>query len=134
MQAVRKLNRQKFFQFLFFLGFHSNIYNGIKEVRVSIAVDRLDSNGNVDANFKSYHKITTNKDDNSNFRFKIDVPKTGSFAITATVDGVDCFTYTDGSCPEIDQGHVCYRAVETMYNAEEIPSVIDLYPKLAYTY
>ena len=119
-----------------FLGTHNDFHNGLKQMKYVINVDRYAGNGTFEANFKTYNYVRNNKDsDNDNLTFKnIDVPKTGTFAISITVDAINCFKFASGKSCDYTQGRVYYRGLTTKYNSSSAPKTMYVTPKLANQY
>lgn len=81
-----------------------------KKLKYLISVDTYKGNGQININYKSYASVRDNNSgDLSNSVFKIEVPKSGSFLVTVTIDAIDCFKFADGkSCQGYNNGRFMF--------------------------
>jgi hypothetical protein len=115
--------------------FCSAQHQGSKGIRVTIAVDLVNSNGSVTSNFKTYRYSVTNDDSNkANTEFRdIEIPSSGTFAITVTSQGTVCYTCcynSNGTCGS-SGGIPYYRGVSTVLNSSSSPTFIQVVPRYA---
>ena len=132
-----------------YLGLCSSFYEGVKPLLVTISIDRYTGSGTFEANYKTYKKTVTNQDliAGSSFQFEknfkftdIEVPKTGSFGITATIDVTTCFaccSAIDGCTATNAQGFTSqggkpyFRGISTVINSAESTTYFRVIPLLA---
>lgn len=115
--------------------FCSAQHQGTKGIKVTIAVDLVNSNGSVTSNFKTYRYNVNNNDmDKANTEFSnIEIPSSGTFAITVTSEGTVCYTCcynSNGTCSS-SGGIPYYRGVSTVYNSSSSPTFIRVVPRYA---
>lgn len=87
-----------------------------------IMVDNANSDGSLDSNFKTFNYQVTNSDDLDNFIYDIEVPSTGSFLITVTVQGTSCFdNCSSGTGCGFGKGKPYFREAKTFINTDNSP-------------
>ena len=132
-----------------YLGLCSSFYEGVKPLLVTISIDRYTGSGTFEANYKTYKKTVTNQDliAGSSFQFEknfkftdIEVPKTGSFGITVTIDVTTCFaccSAIDGCTATNAQGFTSqggkpyFRGISSISNSSEGTTYFKVIPLLA---
>ncbi len=116
----------------YFLVFCDDFFEGVQRgIKVRINVDRYDGNGNFQSNYKNYRFNVKNDDGNSdNTRFKVEVPETGTYAVSVEIEGTECYKCCQGSCTNYFPawGYPFWRGVSTQYNSFPPPSVIYVTP------
>lgn len=115
--------------------FCSAQHQGTKGIKITIAVDLVNSNGSVTSNFKTYRYNVNNDDTNkANTEFRdIQIPSSGTFAITVTSEGTVCYTCcynSNGTCKS-SGGIPYYRGVSTVLNSSSSPTFIQVVPRYA---
>lgn len=107
-------------------------YGRNRNTKITISVDRYNGNGTVESNYKTY--IYTNRGNKfagntSNCRFtNIQVPSSGTYAVSLSVDTMECFDNIYGASCNYTQGMALYRGVSTRYNATSSPGTIYITP------
>tara|TARA_B110000902_G_C14269761_1_gene572683 strand:+ start:549 stop:1049 length:501 start_codon:yes stop_codon:yes gene_type:complete len=111
----------------------SDFFEGVKPVKITIAVDKYAGSGDFESNFKTYRYFKNNKDqgfeNEDNYKFEnIVVPETGTFAITVTVDGETCFSCCSGPSCSGSKGRPFYRGISTVINASSASGIYYVNP------
>lgn len=115
--------------------FHQNVNRSTK---ITISVDRYTGSGTFESNYSTriYPNIgndfTTNPSQNNTF--EIDVPSSGAFAVTATVDTEECYTLISGESCDYVKGRALYRGASAHYSPDNAPSLIEITPTEALIY
>ena len=111
-----------------YLNFCNSVFEGEKPIQITISVDRYTGTGTFDTNFKTYRYRRTNSNDFSNYEFRnIEIPQSGTFGITVTVDTFGCFE----CCPNGEGCYPYFRGISTTYNASSSPNFMSITPTLA---
>lgn len=102
-----------------YLGLCNSFFEGEKPLEVTIVVDKYTGTGSFEANFKTYKRYVNNNDGSyqyeANYKFEdIVVPKTGSYAITVTVEGETCFSCCTGDSCSGNKGRPFFRGLSTI--------------------
>ena len=115
-----------------FLGIYQDNNQPGKSMEIEIIVDNLDGNLNPISNFSTMFVTRSNVASTNNYTFNdVQVPDSGSWAITAVVRGIGCYTGCgSGSqlCSEFDSGRPFFREVVTRVNQSNGPSSITMFP------
>jgi hypothetical protein len=115
-----------------FLGTCSDVSEGLKNLKIRVSVDYYNSSGTVTANFKNYlfNNKKNNETDASNYEFPIDVPTSGTYGVSVTVEANDCFRCCQGSCTTYTPawGYPFWRGLSTLYNTQPPPAIIYVTP------
>jgi hypothetical protein len=102
-----------------FLGLYSDFHqSGNKSLDVEIAVDALGSGVPRPEVFRGDF-VRSDDDSSNNWRFPIEVPEAGTYKITVTIKGKQCFDNCSSSdtCQEFNQGKPFFRSSSTTLNA-----------------
>jgi len=114
--------------------FCASIHEGVKPIKVTITVDLVNSSGSIQSNFKTYRYNVTNQDnDKRNTEFpNIDIPTSGTFAITVTAEATVCYKccFSNSGCG-VNGGYPFYRGISTIYNSSSSPSFVRIAPRYA---
>lgn len=117
--------------------FCSAQYQGNKGIKVRIFVDNINAqNGSILSNYKSYwFNVTNNDTDKASTEFSnIEIPTSGTFAITVTAEATVCYTCcynNNGICRATGGGIPSYRGISTVYNSSSSPTFIQVVPRYA---
>jgi hypothetical protein len=105
----------------------------LRPLKVRINVDRYSSNGTFQSNYKNYRFNVQNDDfDPKNTEFQVEVPSSGSYAVSVEVEGADCYKCCNtGSCTSFfpARGYPFWRGLSTVFNSFPPPSVINVTPQ-----
>lgn len=87
----------------------------------------------VSSNFSTRFLTKSNIDDGAYWTISnVDVPDSGSYAVTVTIRGIDCFTgcgITSNSCSDFNKGKPFFRRAKTLVNTRETPNSIYIVPQ-----
>ena len=104
-----------------YLGLYEEIHQPQKyPIKIVISVDNLKEDLSIKSNFKTF--VFNRDNDGSkfpeNYRFNIEVPQSGSFAITVTSEGTTCFDHcnTSDNC-EFGKGMPMWREMQAYVNS-----------------
>jgi len=118
-----------------YLGLCEQIHeNSIRNLKINLFVDKY-SNGQVESNFTSLLFNVNNQsffDNQSNYIFEdVEVPSTGTYSISVTISGQQCFTCCLGPDCNFDAGIPVFQGVTAVINANSAPQVVIINPFLS---
>ncbi len=115
-----------------YLGQCKDAVEGSKNLKIRISVDNYNGSGQITANYKNYvyQNKKNNETDPANYEFPIEVPQSGTYGVTVTVEASECFQCCQGSCTNYSPawGYPFWRGVSTLYNTQPPPAIINVTP------
>ena len=99
-----------------------------KSLEIEVTVDGIDADLN--PIFMGIDVFNATNNDDSDFMETIDVPEEGTFVITVTIRGQDCYSCCNGhSCSAGDNGKIRYRGNSVSFNAVPPPVSVTITPE-----
>ena len=118
-----------------YLGFCGVLFeNQETNLEIEVFVDGIDGQGNVIQLDAQYFNATTDLTDPDNFEFTIEIPESGTFAVSVNVRAescLDCCTTVHEpnlGCGSFDPGKPRFRGVSITLNASDIIPFVSVDP------
>lgn len=118
-----------------FIGGFNNFTQGqTRNFELEISVDNLRDDMSISSNFSTKILTKSNVDSSSNWTISnVQVPKSGSYAMSVTIRSIDCFTgcgiVSNGSCSEFNEGKPFFRIFRTFRDTNAAPNSISVTPE-----